>query len=407
MSTADTTDRPRGWARAWGEVWRLIVAALGGLVVSLAVWFGDPTSSRGADHLFVLFVLLDVVLGLTVLVLLPLRHRAPLVLTLVAAALAGFTPFGSVAASMMLVSLATRRRRAEIVPAALVFLVSSLLGELFVLSSEPSLPFWQTLLAAVLATTLIVVVGLYIGGRRELVRSLRERARLVEEEEQLRLGQARDLERTRIAREMHDVLAHRLSLVALHAGALEYREGLDPAEARATAGVIRDNARTALVELRDVLGVLREPDGSGAVAPPQPTLAGLGALLDEARAAGAVVQLESTLPVGDDPEEAPPTTISRHAYRIVQEGLTNARRHAPDQPVTITLGGRPGGDLVVRVENPVPASAPSFPDGAVPASSGGHGLDGLAERARLVGGHLTVDATHGRHVVEARLPWSR
>ncbi len=299
MSTETVTDgRPRGWARAWGETWRLLVALVFGLVVSLAVWFGDPTGVRDAEPLFGFFVFLDVLVGLTVLVLLPLRHRAPFVLTLVAVVLAGISPFASCAASLMLVSLATRRRAAEIVPVALAFVVASVLGEVLYFRSEPVLPLWQTLVAVVVVTALIVVVGLYIGGRRELLRSLRERARLVEEEEHLRLSQARDHERTRIAREMHDVLAHRLSLVALHAGALEYRDDLDPAETRATAGVIRENARTALTELRDVLGVLREPgpDGGAVAAPPQPTLAGLDELLDEARSAGMVVQLESSLP---------------------------------------------------------------------------------------------------------------
>jgi signal transduction histidine kinase len=454
MSTENAIDgRPRGWARAWGETWRLLVALVLGLVVSLAVWFGDPPGAREVEPRFGLFVFLDVVVGLTVLVLLPLRHRAPLVLTLVAVVLAGVSPFASVAASLMLVSLATRRRAVEILPAALAFVASSVLGEVVLFSSEPALPFWQILLAVAVVTALIVVIGLYIGGRRELLRTLRERARLVEEEEHLRLAQARDHERTRIAREMHDVLAHRLSLVALHAGALEYRDGLDPAETRATAGVIRENARTALTELRDVLGVLRDPrpDGAATATPPQPTLAGLSALLDEARSAGTAVRLESSLPVAltgvqggpavadGSSEEAPPTTTSRHAFRIVQECLTNARRHAPGQPVTVTLDGRPGGELVVRVENSLQAAprggAPAYPShpgapspvvtaaasalraagagagagaaAGAPAVPGGHGLDGLAERARLVGGHLTVDSSAGRHTVEARLPWTR
>jgi signal transduction histidine kinase len=445
MSTETETERPRGWTRAWGETWRLLVALGSGLLISLVVWFSDPAVEQDLGEMrFGLFVLLDVAVGLTALVLLPLRHRAPLVLTLFVVAITGVSPLGVGAAAVMLISLATRRRVVEIVAAASVFVASGVLAETFVFRSEPSAPLWQILLATTVVAALLVVVGLYIGGRRELLRSLRERTRLVEEEEQLRLAQARDHERTRIAREMHDVLAHRLSLVALHAGALEYRDGLDAAETRATAGVIRENARTALTELRDVLGVLRDPDPGGAVAiaPPQPTLAGLGALLDEARAAGTVVHLESSLPdgalggargsgargSGDDrdggagrgghdvpDEEAPPTTISRHAFRIVQECLTNARRHAPGQPVTVRLDGRAGRELVVRVENLVGSSTSAAPDAGwssspadgAPALPGGHGLDGLAERARLVGGHLTVDASGGRHVVEARLPWTR
>jgi signal transduction histidine kinase len=363
---------------------------------------------------FGLLVLLDVAVGLTALVILPFRHRAPLVLTLFVVAITAVSPLGLGAGGVMLISLATRRRVGELVPVAAVFLVSGVLAEAFVFRSADETPLWQVTIATAVVAALLVVIGLYIGGRRELLRSLRERARLVEEEEHLRLAQARDHERTRIAREMHDVLAHRLSLVALHAGALEYRDDLDPAETRATAGVIRENARTALTELRDVLGVLREPgpDGGAVAAPPQPTLAGLDELLDEARSAGMVVQLESSLPpaltgghsdpaAADGPsEEAPPTTTSRHAFRIVQECLTNARRHAPGQPVTVTLDGRPGGQLVVRVENSLGAPGAR-------AVRGGHGLDGLGERARLAGGTLTLDSSAGRHVVEARLPWTR
>jgi signal transduction histidine kinase len=435
MSTETHADRPRGWARAWGETWRLLAALASGILISVVVWFSDPAVEQGMGEMrFGLLVLLDVAVGITALVLLPFRHRAPLVLTLFVVAITAVSPLGLGAGGVMLISLATRRRVGELVPTAAVFLVSGVLAEAFVFRSVDETPLWQVTIATAVVAALLVVIGLYIGGRRELVRSLRERARLAEEEEHLRLAQARDHERTRIAREMHDVLAHRLSLVALHAGALEYRDDLDPAETRATAGVIRENARTALTELRDVLGVLREPAVGGAVtvAPPQPTLAGLGALLDEARAAGAEVLLESSLPVGalgapgavgaptgvgaDDAagdsraEEVPPTTISRHAFRIVQECLTNARRHAPGQPVTVRLEGRPGRELVVRVENPVVGpggSGGSDGSPAVTVAPGGHGLDGLAERARLVGGRLTVDSSASRHVVEARLPWTR
>jgi signal transduction histidine kinase len=416
MSTETATDgRPRGWARAWGETWRMLAALLSGVLISVTVWFSDPALQQGMGEMrFGLLVLLDVAVGLTALVILPFRHRAPLVLTLFVVAITAVSPLGLGAGGVMLISLATRRRVGELVPVAAVFLVSGVLAEAFVFRSADETPLWQVTIATAVVAALLVVIGLYIGGRRELLRSLRERARLVEEEEHLRLAQARDHERTRIAREMHDVLAHRLSLVALHAGALEYRDDLDPAETRATAGVIRENARTALTELRDVLGVLREPgpDGGAVAAPPQPTLAGLDELLDEARSAGMVVQLESSLPpaltaghsdpaAADGPsEEAPPTTTSRHAFRIVQECLTNARRHAPGQPVTVTLDGRPGGQLVVRVENSLGAAGAR-------AVRGGHGLDGLGERARLAGGTLTLDSSAGRHVVEARLPWTR
>ena len=423
-------DRPGAAARLWSETWRWVVAAVVGLLLFVVVWFSDPAVSEGlGEPRFTLLVLLDLVLGSAALVLVPFRRHAPLVVALVAVALCGASALGIGAAVLATVSLATRRRPVEIGLVSVVFVGASVLGDRIVTQASAATPLWQLVAVSALVVALLVAVGLYVGGRRELLRSLRERARLAEEEQSLRLAQARDHERTRIAREMHDVLAHRLSLVALHAGALEYREGLGEAETRATAGVIRDNARAALTELREVLGVLRDgarggdgpdadPDGdsdvaaaaSAAAVPPQPTLAGLDGLLDEARAAGTAV----TLRVDDDTRrglEALPTSTSRHAFRVVQECLTNARRHAPGQPVTVGLSGRPGRELRVRVENPTPSAAGGADglgsDGGLRVPGRGHGLTGLEERARLAGGSLTVEHADGRFTVEARLPWTR
>ncbi|WP_082514569.1 sensor histidine kinase [Frigoribacterium sp. Leaf164] len=427
-------DRPGAAARLWSETWRWVVAAVVGLLLFVVVWFSDPAVSEGlGEPRFTLLVLLDLVLGSAALVLVPFRRHAPLVVALVAVALCGASALGIGAAVLATVSLATRRRPVEIGLVSVVFVGASVLGDRIVTQASAATPLWQLVAVSALVVALLVAVGLYVGGRRELLRSLRERARLAEEEQSLRLAQARDHERTRIAREMHDVLAHRLSLVALHAGALEYREGLGEAETRATAGVIRDNARAALTELREVLGVLRDgarggdgpdadPDAdfdvaaaaSAAAVPPQPTLAGLDGLLDEARTAGAAV----TLRVDDDTRrglEALPTSTSRHAFRVVQECLTNARRHAPGQPVTVGLSGRPGRELRVRVENPTTSTAGGA-DGLGSDGLGGdglrvpgrgHGLTGLEERARLAGGSLTVEHADGRFTVEARLPWTR
>ncbi|RIJ48079.1 two-component sensor histidine kinase, partial [Clavibacter lycopersici] len=315
-----------------------------------------------------LLLLLDVATGLVAIALLPLRRRAPLAVAVVLGILAAVSSVGLLASAVALVSLATRRRPRDIAVAAAVWIAAVATWELAGLSYLPvtpeELPLTGALLIVVLG--LLIVVGLYVGGRRELLASLRERARLTEEEQALRSEQAADHERTRIAREMHDVLAHRLSLVALHAGALEYRDDLDASEVRATAGVVRDNARTALTELRGVLGVLRDPSGSPAVAPPQPTLADLPALLDEARALGVEVHARIHPDTRDDLPTLPATT-SRHAYRVVQECLTNARRHAPGAPVEVSLDGRAGGSLRIAVRNPAP-DAP-----AATAPTGGHG----------------------------------
>ncbi|MBF4617687.1 two-component sensor histidine kinase [Clavibacter sp. VKM Ac-2873] len=350
-----------------------------------------------------LLLLLDAAAGLVGIALLPLRRFAPLAVASVLAAIAAVSSLGLVASAIALVSLAVRRRPREIAIAAAVWIAAVGVWEGAGLSALPVTPAELPLTAALLlvALGLLIVVGLYVGGRRELLASLRERARLTEEEQALRSAQAADHERTRIAREMHDVLAHRLSLVALHAGALEYRDDLDAAEVRATAGVVRDNARTALTELRGVLGVLRDPSGAPAVAPPQPTLAELPALLDEARSLGVEVRADVHPDTRDDLPRLSATT-SRHAYRAIQECLTNARRHAPGAPIDVSLDGRAGGRLRIVVGNPVPPPAAA----GSPEPTIGHGLAGIAERARSVDGTLDVARRDGQHVVEVVLPWT-
>ena len=197
---------------------------------------------------------------------------------------------------------------------------------------------------------LCVAVGFYVGGQRELLATLEARAMTAEREQAARVDQARTAERGRIAREMHDVLAHRISLVAMHSGGLVYRDDLTREQTVETAEVIRDNAQLALAELREVLGVLRDGDPGAAPERPQPTLAALPELIDEARAAGNPVTCALTLSSRGAAEGdlgALPESTSRSAYRILQEALTNARKHAPGLPVRLEIGGRPGERLVL------------------------------------------------------------
>jgi signal transduction histidine kinase len=220
------------------------------------------------------------------------------------------------------------------------------------------------------------------------VHALRERAEHAEVE-------TRAAERQRIAREMHDVLAHRLSLLSVHAGALEFHPDAPAEEVAETAGVIRESARAALEELRDVIGVLREEGSEDLTEPPQPTLADLPALVEESRAAG--MRLSARIELGD---AAPPTAVGRTAYRIVQEGLTNARKHAPGAAVTLTVRA-PGGGLEVEVRSLAAVTIAAGP--ALPGA--GTGLVGLTERVALAGGELEhgVDPD-GVFVLRARLP---
>lgn len=236
---------------------------------------------------------------------------------------------------------------------------------------------------------------MFVRSKRQLTLSLRDRARRAETEAQLRAEQAQRLAREAIAREMHDVLAHRLTLLSVHAGALEFRPDAPQEEIARAAGVIRESAHEALQDLREIIGVLRagEPDDAGR---PQPTLAALDALVTECREAGMKVTLASRV---TDPA-AVPASVGRTAYRIAQETLTNARKHAPGTEVTVCVTGAPGDGLVVEVRNPAP-------EGEVPSVPGsGQGLIGLTERATLAGGRLAHGAEHdGGFRVRAWLPW--
>ncbi|MEU8272611.1 histidine kinase [Sphaerisporangium sp. NPDC049002] len=188
--------------------------------------------------------------------------------------------------------------------------------------------------------------GLFRRSRQQLIASLRERAELAEADAELRAERARREAREEIAREMHDVLGHRLSLMSVHAGALEFNSGAPRAEIARAAGVIRESAHLALRDLREVIGVLHAgPAGER----PQPELADLGRLVAEVRAAGGRVEL-----TGPPDGPAPPPVVGRTAYRIVQEALTNARKHAPGAAVAVRVTGGPADRLTVEIRNAPP-----------------------------------------------------
>ncbi|MDT0310593.1 histidine kinase [Streptomyces sp. DSM 44917] len=232
--------------------------------------------------------------------------------------------------------------------------------------------------------------GLYRRSRRMLIASLRERADRA-------AAEARRQARQDVAREMHDVLAHRLSLLSVHAGALEFNPGAPPEEVGRACGVIRTCAHQALEDLREIIGVLRSPESAEG---PQPLLADLPRLAEESRTAGARVTLRVRTA---DPSSAPapaPAATGRTAYRVVQEGLTNARKHAPGAPIAVTVGGGPGEGLRVEVRNAAaaPAASPGIP-------GSGRGLIGLAERATLAGGRVEHGFRDGDFTLTAWLPW--
>ena len=391
----------------WGSTWRYLLV----LIWGLGAWAPSFFTRTGA------WTWVDLALGLGATVLLRWRRRHPFPVAAVIALIAALSSFAGGPMVLAAVSLATRRRWREVLPvlAASVLVIPVVQARVVMPGARPGSPDgqgslavspWAPMITNLVTFGLLVAWGFYIGARRELVTTLQARADTAEREQAMRMAQARLTERARIAREMHDVIAHRISLVAMHAGALTYREDLTDVETRQTAELIRANAHQALTELRSVLGVLRDPDSPGAglvdaarrelPEPPQPTFEDLPGLLDQARSTGTQVQVDGQLPA----PAMVPDRLGRTAYRMVQETLTNARKHAPGMPVHLAVRGRPGSQMEITVRNPLLAQTPrDAPPGA------GLGLTGLAERAVLAGGTLEHTATGGEFVVLARLPW--
>ncbi|MFC4909225.1 sensor histidine kinase [Actinomadura gamaensis] len=393
----------REWA---GDVGVTVLAgALAMVTVGLSQI--DQPSQNGA-HAQIRELVLTAVCCLAVLLV---RRRYPvgLAVGLIAAQFVGAAAYGVAAVAIFNVAALRPWRVAVPVAVAQSAVVCGLMW--LVAASRPG--FLEGAVVFTLLHAVLVTAGMLVRSRRLLVESLRERARQAEEGQRLRVEEARLLERERLAREMHDVLAHRISLLAVHAGALEFGPDAPQAQ-RDAAGVIRRGAYEAMEDLREVIGVLRaSPDAHGGpgasdAAPerPQPTLADVPSLIGEARDAGDHVELDDGVP---ETAEVP-ARIGRHAYRIVQEGLTNARKHAPGARVRVALGFEDG-ELVVRIENPIPPGRTLAPDGSdVQARAGrlpgaGAGLLGLAERVALVGGALSHGRTdHGTFLLVARLP---
>ncbi|HEY7919115.1 MAG TPA: sensor histidine kinase [Streptosporangiaceae bacterium] len=204
------------------------------------------------------------------------------------------------------------------------------------------------------------------------------------------------VERTRIARELHDVVAHHMSLIAVQAETAPYRLSDLPESAIAEFGSLSGVAREALAEMRRLLGVLRYDQPAGLA--PQPQLSDLPALVDAARRAGVVVELAVPGAMGDVP-----SGVAVCAYRIVQESLSNASQHAPGAAVSVSVG-HDAGAVRLRVAN-----GPGAPAGPSPCEPGsGHGLTGMRERVALLGGSLSAGpSAGGGFVVSAVLPFGK
>lgn len=281
---------------------------------------------------------------------------------------------------------------------AQVLVVFALGGFAVVAGSGPAqhaLQVGGALLSALLTYLGAALVGSYVATRRELVSELHDRVRRAEREREVLAAQAVLEERGRMARELHDVAAHHLSGIVVQAAAAERLVDADPARAKESLRWIRAQGKDTLDDLRLVVGILRgrddDADGAGREAP-QPTLADVPALVGTARAAGSAVDVETT---GEAWEPAPSTQIA--VYRVLQEALANARRHAPGRPVAVRLAWS-AADVVLTVRNPGAGTVPT-------ADDPGHGLVGMRERAAMVAGTLDARRTgDGAWVVRLSVP---
>ena len=374
-------------------------------------------------------IALEQVVGVLACLSVWLRRRWPVGLALVTTILSSYLELVGGAAVVGLFTVAVHRPFKVSGPIALLGVVTML--PYAFLRPDPELGPFGTLVFSLAIMLTTCAWGVVVRARRQLVWTLRQRAGVAAE-------QAKRLERERIAREMHDVLAHRLSMLSLHAGALEFRPDAPAEEIARAAGAIRSSAHLALQDLREVIGVLRHPDSPGdepVPDRPQPTLADLPALVAECEQAGMDIRLD--LAVRDTPE-----SLGRTLYRIVQEALTNARKHAGGAAAG-TGGGRgaagkgcrprsaanaagwhagsgprtPGSGSGPRIPGSgprppgvraraSPGSGPRIPGSGSRIPGAGAGLIGLTERAELAGGRLEHGATpDGDFLVRAWLPW--
>ncbi|MFI5620696.1 sensor histidine kinase [Streptomyces sp. NPDC051567] len=412
---------PLWWARRRDVV---VDVALAVVSVVECAWEGVAFAHEAGVPV-VLGVLFGVVVGSAIV----LRRRWPAAVVLVGIAVAP-AAMGFLLGVVGLYSLASSG-----VPRRIIATLASMsLAGTFVVTylrtrgdveADTALVVVLSVFMAVALTVPPVLFGLYVGARRRLMESLHERADSLERELSLladraeeRAEWARKEERTRIAREMHDVVAHRVSLMVVHAAALEAVALKDPARAARNAALVGDMGRQALTELREMLGVLRAESpkvgvprsgvlvGSAGSAgrvmasvaggeEEGPSLAGLEALVGQSRAAGMVVEV---VVQGESPGYA--AVVERTVYRVVQEALTNCHKHAPGARVVVRLAHRVG-EVAMQVEN--------GPCGGEVAGaglpSGGNGLVGMKERVSGLGGVFVSGPTEaGGFRVSAILP---
>ncbi|GGB28757.1 two-component sensor histidine kinase [Flexivirga endophytica] len=360
----------------------------------------DATESSG------LFILLGLV-GIVAAVALVWRHRWPVWILLsisaltVALPLDAITPLFALYAVVLAVSgpwlwasiaLATAAEFASVWRDGTGTQVSSWARSMFSMEDGAAFPWWLMVLETVVFVAVTVGLAMLVRSRKALraseVKEVRSETKLHALGEEV----ARQAERERIAREVHDVLGHRLSLLSLHASGLEL--AADDPKLVKSAALVREGAQESMADLRSLLAVLRQPSDPD-ISQTLPSLIDLPQLIDESLAAGSPVAAAVFLDRGAELHDQ----VSRAAYRITQELLTNARRHAPGAPVRLQIDGGPDRGVQISTAN----RAPDPTDRAIRP---GNGLTGMHERVQQAGGESWVWVDdEGAFRTLVRLPW--
>jgi signal transduction histidine kinase len=371
-----------------GQAWRLVVC----LVFGLLVW-SQAAEKEWAEHRTVFAF--EIILGVIAFVLVVFRRRSPVTIAALTACLSAFSGLASGPATLGAVSMATLRQPLPIIGIGVLNFVCAMTYTLYA-PFELTDPIWVSIVINIVVNAAMMGWGMYIGSRRELIWTLRHRATRAESDQELRVTQGRSLERERIAREMHDVLAHRITQISMQAGALAFRDDLAADQLREGLGEIQSKSNEAINELRGVLGVLRDATTGELIEGPQPTYSDIAALIAESREHGVHVEFSDRV---DRSAAAVPDAVGRALYRIIQEGLTNSTKHAPGALVSISLSGSPEHGIDVHIRNPLGFASDS-------ARGSGLGLVGLAERAELRGGTLVHGREGSTFVLRGSIPWT-
>lgn len=370
-----------------------LIRVVGALAISGVVWAVRlPLLEQLAQWQSLWHLIVDPLIGLgSLIVVLLLRRRHPFPIALATAALIVVSAASIGPALLALGTMAsTRRLRATVIAATANVVALQFIGLPSTAPVDDAAPWWVRLAVMSLGVGVVVATGVAVGQRRSLIAGLQLRADAAERERAAHEKAARLGERQRIAHDMHDVLTHRISLIAMNAGALELRHDATPTERSAALATIEDNARRALRELREILEVLREPG-----AELTENALSLQTLITEARTAGADVRWVNSV------EEPVPGPLSEVLFAALREALTNARKHAPAAVVSVSMAGGPDDGVALRVGNG-PAGRD---DAAMPGA--GMGLARLRSEVERHGGRMSASAhADGGWVTAIWLPWA-